>query len=96
MRAARDHLVHAHIGNCVLGDTSHPAYGDQHPRFGVPGGENDVEEVAEFLRCLFEIGYLGEGKRPIVSFEIKPQPHETSELIIANAKRTLNAAWGLV
>jgi hypothetical protein len=25
-------------------DKSHPAYGDQHPRFGVPGGENDVPQ----------------------------------------------------
>jgi sugar phosphate isomerase/epimerase len=96
LRAARDHLFHAHIGNCILKDTGHLAYGDQHPHFGVTGGENGVEEVAEFLRCLFEIGYLSDGVRPIVSFEIKPQPQETSDLIIANAKRTLNAAWGLV
>jgi hypothetical protein len=35
-----------------------PGYGDQHPRFGFPGGENGVEELAAFLRGLFEIGYL--------------------------------------
>jgi len=40
-----DFITHLHIGNCVLRDKSHAAYGDQHPRFGVEGGENDVEQV---------------------------------------------------
>ncbi|MFQ5882550.1 MAG: sugar phosphate isomerase/epimerase family protein [Candidatus Methylomirabilales bacterium] len=91
-QAARDHVAHIHIGNCVKKE-GHPAYGDQHPRFGLPGGENDVPQVAEFLRELFQIGYLGEGKRPIVAFEVKPLPGESSELVIAGAKRTLVEAW---
>lgn len=52
----KDHLAHIHIGNCVLKDKVHPAYGDWHPRFGLPGGENDVEELAMFLRELFNVG----------------------------------------
>ncbi len=97
--AIKEHLVHIHIGNCVMRDPSHPAYGDQHPRFGIPGGENDVPQVVEFLRALFEVGYLTEkpaGELPIVAFEVKPLPGESSELVIANAKRVWREAWARV
>lgn len=95
LQVAKDHVTHVHIGNCVMKE-GHRAYGDQHPRFGLPGGENDVHEVAEFLRELFHIGYLGERKRPIVAFEVKPLPGESSEVVIAGAKRTLVEAWSYV
>lgn len=95
LHVAKDHVAHIHIGNCVTKE-GHPAYGDQHPRFGLPGGENDVPQVVEFLRELFRIDYLGEGKRPIVAFEVKPLPGESSELVIAGAKRTLLEAWSQV
>jgi len=96
LTVAKDHLVHAHMGNCVLRDKSHPAYGDQHPRFGVPGGENDVPQVVEYLRTLIKIGYLREGNPRILSFEVKPMAGESSEVVLANAKRTLREAWELV
>jgi len=95
LQVAKDHLAHIHIGNCVKKE-GHPAYGDQHPRFGIEGGENDVPQVVEFLRELFHIGYLGEGRRPIVAFEVKPLPGESSEMVIAGAKRTLVEAWSQV
>lgn len=88
-----DCLTHAHMGNCCMRDKSHPAYGDQHPRFGIPGGEIDVDELADFLAQLFKCGYLAAGKRPILSFEVKPLPGEISDVVIANAKRTFRAAW---
>jgi sugar phosphate isomerase/epimerase len=93
---ARDHLVHAHIGNCVMRDRAHPAYGDQHPRFGIAGGENDTPEVIEYLRCLFDIGYLGGADRPFLSFEVKPLPNETPEAVIAGTKRVFQDAWAQV
>lgn len=95
--AAADTLVHVHIGNAVM-DAAHPVYGDQHPRFGLPGGANDVAELADFLRELFRIGYLAEGRteRPVISFEVKPLPGESSAAVLAGAKRTLKAAWALV
>jgi sugar phosphate isomerase/epimerase len=96
LTAAKDHLVHAHMGNCVMRDKNHPAYGDQHPRFGVPGGENDVPQVVEYTRTLIKIGYLQEGKPRILSFEVKPMAGESSEIVVANAKRTLREAWELV
>jgi sugar phosphate isomerase/epimerase len=92
----RDHLVHAHIGNCVMRDRAHPAYGDQHPRFGIEGGENDTPEVVEFLQCLFDIGFLGGAERPFLSFEVKPLPNETPAVVIAGTKRVFQEAWAQV
>jgi sugar phosphate isomerase/epimerase len=92
----KDYLVHAHIGNCVLRDKKHPAYGDQHPRFGIKGGENDVEELKIFLRVLLDIGFLNHKNPPIVSFEVKPLADECSEVVIANAKRVLREAWAKI
>jgi sugar phosphate isomerase/epimerase len=91
----KENIAHIHIGNSVK-KAGHPAYGDQHPRFGLPGGENDVPQLVEFLKVLFEIGYLGKGRRPVVAFEVKPLPGETSGAVIASAKRTLLEAWALV
>ena len=92
----KDYLVHAHIGNCILRDKKHPAYGDQHPRFGIEGGENDVKEVTEYLKVLLNIGFLNPQNPPIVSFEVKPLAGESSEVVIANAKRVLKEAWAKI
>ena len=93
LTVGREHLVHAHIGNCVMRDRAHPAYGDQHPRFGIEGGENDTPQVVEFLRVLFDIGFLGGKERPFLSFEVKPLAGETSEGVIAGTKRVFAEAW---
>ena len=92
----KDYLVHAHMGNCIMRDKEHPGYGDQHPRFGIIGGENDVKELTEFLKVLLDIGFLNYQNPPIVSFEVKPLTGETSEVVIANAKRVLKEAWARV
>jgi len=92
----KDYLVHAHIGNCILKDKKHPGYGDQHPRFGIEGGENDVQELTEYLKVLLNIGFLNPQNPPIVSFEVKPLTDESSEVVIANAKRVLREAWARV
>jgi sugar phosphate isomerase/epimerase len=93
----REYLVHIHVGNCVV-TPGVPGYGDLHPRFGWPGGSNDVAELAEFIRALFKVGYLREGKkaRPWVGFEVKPQTaDETPEQVIAGTKRAWQEAWAL-
>ena len=92
----KDYIVHAHIGNCVVKSPDMPAYGDVHPRFGFPNGENDVNEVVDYLRALLSIGFLNTTKPPVVSFEIKPFGNEDPDIVIANAKRTLNEAWARV
>ena len=89
----KEYIIHAHIGNCVIKSPDLPAYGDEHPRFGFPNGENDVEQVIEYLRVLFKIGFLNEKNPPIVSFEVKPFGDEDPDIVVANAKRTLNEAW---
>lgn len=86
------YIRHAHIANAVLKPGA-AAYGDQHPRFGFKYSEVDISMLAAFLRKLFAVGYLGEGKRPVVSFEVKPWEDEDSEMVIANAKRFLREAW---
>lgn len=92
----QQYIRHAHMGNTVIKSPECPAYGDEHPRFGFPNSENDVEELTAYLRLLLKIGFLNEKKRPIVSFEIKPFGEEDPEVCLANAKRTLDLAWELV
>jgi sugar phosphate isomerase/epimerase len=97
-----DYMTHLHIGNCILKNTSHAAYGDQHPRFGVEGGENDIEQVREFFATLFEIGWLkadtnlSPDNKPIISFEVKPMAGENSYIVLANSIRVFKAAWSLL
>ncbi len=92
----KDYIVHAHIGNCVVGDPALEGYGDLHPRFGFPNSENDVDEVVEYLKLLLNIGFLNKENPPFVSFEIKPYGDEDPHVVIANAKRVLNEAWARV
>jgi len=95
LSAVADHLVHVHIGNCVMKDPNHPAYGDQHPRFGIERGENGVPQLVEFIEALFAVGFLGK-ERPFAGFEVKPLEGESSQVVIANTKRTFNEAWAKV
>lgn len=90
---AADFLSYVHIGNCVMNDKGHEAYGDSHPPFGIPEGENGVPELADFLASLFDAGYLASGKRPLVAFEVKPMTGWSTEAIIENARDTLTQAW---
>lgn len=92
----KDYIIHAHMGNCMMKDKNDPAYGDAHPRFGYPGGENDVEELVDYLKVLMEIGYLNPDNRRILSFEVKPVGDEDPDIVVANAKRVLNLAWAMV
>jgi len=92
----KDYIIHAHMGNCMMRDKNDPAYGDAHPRFGYPGGENDVAELVEYLKVLLEIGYLNPENRRFLSFEVKPVGDEDPDIVVANAKRVLNLAWALV
>jgi len=92
----KDYLVHAHMGNTVIKSPAFEAYGDTHPRFGFPNGENDVNELVEYLRVLLKVGYLNKENPPILSFEVKPWGDEDPDIVVANAKRVLNLAWSRV
>jgi sugar phosphate isomerase/epimerase len=89
----KDYLVHAHMGNTVIKDPTCEAYGDTHPRFGFPNSENDVDQLVEYLRVLLQVGFLNTENPPIVSFEVKPWGDEDPDIVVANAKRTLDLAW---
>jgi len=96
LTAAADHVIHIHIGNCIMADQNQEGYGDQHPGFGVPGSENDVPELVEYLKALFKVGYFSKTlptPMPVVTFEVKPLSYETPEVVIANAKRVWQEAW---
>lgn len=91
------YLVHVHVGNCVK-VPGHPAYGDKHPRFGIEGDEHDTDDLARFIKVLFDVGYLGRrpkpgGQLPIVGFEVRPLRGENPEAIIAGTKRVWRQAW---
>ncbi|KOF58201.1 MULTISPECIES: sugar phosphate isomerase/epimerase family protein [Clostridium] len=92
----KEYILHAHMGNCVVKDPSMEGYGDQHPGFGFPNSECDVEELTEYLRILKFIGVLNKENPPIVSFEVKPYKGESSEAVIEGAKKVLNEAWARV
>ena len=89
----KEYISHVHVGNTFISDPAHPSYGDNHPRFGYPGSENDTEYLTAFLQKMKDIGYLVDGGENILSFEVKPQGDEDSDLVVANAKRTLLSAW---
>ena len=57
LRAAAPHLIHAHIGNCVMDHPDSPLYGDFHPRFGHPLGRSDLPEVIDYLSIWTRFDY---------------------------------------
>lgn len=92
----KPYLKSVHVGNTVFRDRKHPAYGDIQPRFGLPGGEIDLPEVIHFFRTLRQNGFFDGPERPIVSAEVRPVlAGETSDVILANAKRVIRDAWVL-
>ncbi|MDZ4766379.1 MAG: TIM barrel protein [Chloroflexota bacterium] len=99
LQTAQQHIIHAHIGNCVLDYHESPLYGDFHPRFGHPQGRNDLPEVIDFLEALEEIDYFGLardslGTTPILSMELRTTPGEDDPIaVLNNGKRTFKRAW---
>ena len=96
VQTLRPYLVHFHIGNTVIFDKEMDAYGDEHPRFGFPGSENDVYELYDFLRVLYEEGFFNESEPYTLSFEVKPWGEEDPDAVVAGAKRVLNRAWAML
>ena len=96
VRTLRPYLTHFHIGNTVCSDPSQTGYGDEHQRFGFPGGSNDTPQVLEFLRVLKNEGFLNAENPYVLSFEVKPWQEEDPDAVIAGAKRVLNRAWAML
>lgn len=102
LQTAGRHLIHAHIGNCVIDHPASALYGDFHPRFGHPLGCNDLPEVADYLNQLDNVQYWTKarsrlGSTPILSVELRPVPNEENpQAVLANGKRTFIRAWAQV
>jgi sugar phosphate isomerase/epimerase len=88
----REHLVAIHMGSSVS-DRGHPLFGDSHPLFGMAGGDSGVPQLRDFIRVLFDVGYLRPGRRPVCGFEVKPPAGVSPQTAIANMKRTWQQAW---
>lgn len=71
------------------------AYGDLHPRFGLPNSANDVPQLVDFFRVLKQEGFLNAENPYVLSFEVKPWGDEDEAIILANTKRVINRAWAL-
>jgi len=97
LAVAQGYHVHMHVANCLLNDPESPIYGDEHPRFGVEGGELGVEDVTALFESLWGFGFFEKpvpyGERPIVSVEVKPHGDEDQEIVLANTKRVVENAW---
>jgi sugar phosphate isomerase/epimerase len=92
----KPYLRHAHIGNCIMRDRRHPAYGDLQPRFGIPGGEIDTEDVANYFQVLWDNGFFHQKEMPVISAEVRPLlAGEREEVILANSKRVFREAWAM-
>ncbi len=88
----REYLAAMHAGNSVS-QLGHPQFGDTHPLFGIPGGDSDVPQLRNFLKVLFDIGYLRAGRRAVLGFEIRTPPGVSPQTAVANIKRTFHRAW---
>lgn len=96
VKAIKDYIVHAHIGNCVIGHSDHEMYGDMHPPLCDPHGVNGVDEVAEYLKALLDIGFLDKQKRPVVSFEICIYKDWTPDDLLQQSIDVANEAFAKV
>jgi sugar phosphate isomerase/epimerase len=96
VRALRPYLMHFHVGNTVCSDPSSVGYGDEHQRFGFPNSFNDTAQVLDFLRVLKNEQFFNKENPYILSLEVKPWKDEDPDVVLTNAKRTLNRAWAML
>jgi len=85
LRRAAGLLAHIHVGCSKKTDGT---LLDTHPGFYTKGAVNSESDVARLLRVLLEINY-----EDMVGFEVKPEPHQTSEEIVSTAKGVLMSAY---
>ncbi|MEZ0345173.1 MAG: sugar phosphate isomerase/epimerase family protein [Infirmifilum sp.] len=86
IRVAREYLFHIHIG-CTK-KLPDGRLMDWHPGFYRPGAINGVEDVAQLLSVLEEIGYTG-----AIGFEVKPEENQEWREVVEAAKGVLYTAF---
>lgn len=89
LSVARGCLLHVHIGCAKRLPDGRLV--DTHPGFYRPGAINGVEEVAELLKTLLDIGYKG-----AVSFEVKPEEGQSWREPVETAKSVLYTAFAKI
>ena len=91
---AKDYLQAVRLGNCVARNPAHPAYGNHHPPLGILEGEIGAPQLEEFLRELFRIGFLAEGRARLfeLSFDVVPVSGQSPADLISQSKEMLEAA----
>jgi len=85
-------LLHSHVGNCVMKNTTDPYYGDNHPPFGYEAGENSEVDLVRYLQSLDSVGFLNPEDPPIVTIEVKPLNDRLRQATLGNVKRNMNRA----
>ncbi len=97
LELVKDFPLDFHFGNSVSKDPLHPVYGDLQPRFGIPGGDQDTEDLRAYFQLLKDMKLIGPDKKPFCSLEVRPNvAEETSALVNANSKRVIKEAWSAV
>ena len=71
LEQAKEHLVHIHLGNCLIRNPKSPFFGDKHIPWDYPEGEFSSKDGIYFLKRLTEIGYFS-NPGATVSFEMRP------------------------
>jgi len=94
LETAKDCLSAVRIGNCVLKNPAHPAYGNQHPPLAIPDGEIGYEQLQQFLSDLFRIGFLSEGRVRLgqMSFDVAPLEGQHPAEVVSQTKEMLDSA----
>lgn len=95
---AKDFLGGVHIGNCVISNPNHPAFGNTYPPLGIPEGEIGRPQMTEFIGELLRVGFLDEGNVRLgqVSFDVAPVAPQTSADVIEQTKEMLDGAFASV
>lgn len=88
-----DTLEHIHLGNAIVRDAKHPLFGDKHVPWGIAGGEYDQPELNRMIRALRDVRYLAPGRRPTVTFEMRPFEGMPPEDSLGAFIRMLDEAW---
>lgn len=91
VKLIKKHLTYFRTGNCCMPER----YRQYNHQLGAGSRHSAVnaDQLAYFLRELYQIGYIGEGRRGLLSLHVNPMDYESPQAVIANGKRTLLEAW---
>lgn len=67
IQTIKPYITDYYIGNCVMKDRAVEC-GDNHPRFWLLNGDNDVKEVKEFIHVMNEEVFFDEENPYIILF----------------------------